>query len=356
MFNLPVKMVDVMKKTKDTLTNQLLTAEKTDLVARIATMGVTHIAVDIVMDDNSVIISNSTTPSPLTVEAETQSWCDIIHAAGLNVCHRGTFCGVENIYNFAFDTGTSIGTPSSAPTDGNTTWCGRYYRWLTLHIGSHVKSGDIFAPIPEGTTHAFDGHWFVSSQANYSTLYKNFHTITTTWAATQGVTVSFESHNNYSEVESGYINSDIFSDQGVAGADYYGQYQGTKFNKPSDYVTDWINVYNNKGVPTRQTEFGDLNGNATPSFSNIEARLFYLIKFYQAYTTSLVDVGKMTAFNWWGGWDAQNTSLLYKDGNGKYQLNAWGQLLANFYKSHTGSIRVPVTSGNGTDDHGSQHF
>lgn len=361
MYNLTIKSVDVMKLTKDAVTNQLTTPVKTQLVSTIKTMGVTHIAHSIPMDDNSRFTANGTTPSPRTIEAEVQDWCDVIHTAGLNVIHRGTFCGVENIWNFAYDTSTSQGTASSAATDGNSTWCGRYYNYLYNHVGSHVTSGDVFAPIPEGTTHAFDGHFFISSggsgaTANYAQLFADFHTITNTYAAAQGVTVTFMSHNNYSEARSGWIPNSLFTNQGIVGLDYYGQYQGSTHNYPSDYVTDWTAIHTAKGVPLFWGEWGDINGNATPTLTNIDARMNYLVKFYKTVRDQLVDTGMMTGFNNWGGWAGQNTSLLYLDGNGNYQLNAWGQMLAAFYKSHAGLDRPPVTTGSGTSDHGSQHF
>jgi hypothetical protein len=362
MFNLTYKSVDVMKKTKDSLTGQLTTIEKQDLVARIATMGVTHIAISVVMDDNSVITGNSTTPSPRTVEAETQDWCDVIHAQQsiygqpLNVIHRGAFCGIESIFNFAYDTGTGVGTASSAATDGNTTWCGRYYRYLTNHVGSHVLTGDIFAPIPEGSTHAFDGHFF-TNQANYTALFPYLHTITTTYATAQGVTLTFMSHNNFSEVASGWIAGSIFSDQSLVGADYYGQRQGALFNRPQDYVTDWQQMYlgkdsatgggNNAGAFNQfQGEWGDLP-NALPSRAEltIESWLSTLIQFYKGYRDHLITPnGHLVGFNYWGGWEGQNTSLLYKDTNGKYQLNARGKVLAAFYSSQGGMIRTPVVT------------
>src|SRR5258708_32151752 len=148
MFNLTYKSCDIMKKTKDTLTSQLTTVEKTDLVARIATMGVTHIAISVVMDDNARLISvGSTTPSPRTVESETQDWCSIIHGQP-NVCgsgtyggflkgiHRGAFCGVEKILGLQFGTGKGVGTGARSAAGGKTTGLGGDDVYLDKQAGA----------------------------------------------------------------------------------------------------------------------------------------------------------------------------------------------------------------------------
>src|ERR1035437_2563193 len=110
-FNLPTytlsgltyKSIDVMKKTKDALTNQLSSAQKINLIACLKTAGITHIAICVPMDTTAQYTAAGSTPSPRTVEAETQDWCDKIHAVGLNVIHRGSFGGVENIWGIPFD-------------------------------------------------------------------------------------------------------------------------------------------------------------------------------------------------------------------------------------------------------------
>ncbi|MGE0126678.1 MAG: hypothetical protein AB7U82_01140 [Blastocatellales bacterium] len=357
-----------MKKTKDTVTGQLVTAEKQNLVACLATLGINGLAHSIPMDSNAKFVAAGTTPSPRTIEAEVQDWLDVIHAQtsfwgqSLNVLHRGTFCGVENIWGFAFDKTTPIGTAASAASDGDSTWCGRYYNYLYNIVGNRVINGDIFAPIPEGTTHAFDGNFFVSSQNNYHTLFSEFRTITNTYAAAKGVSVVFMSHNNFSELYSGWLFGSMFTDQGFAGADYYGQVQGTLYNRVEDYITDWLAIHNGghgnaAGKPLFWGEWGDISGNAMPSAdaATIEKRLAWLIRYYKAVRDNLVDPGKMVGYNYWGGWEGQNTSLLYKTGSGassQYFLNARGKILAAFLKSQAGISRVPViTAGSGADSY-----
>ena len=162
-----------------------------------------------------------------------------------------------------------MGSAASAASDGESTWCGRYYNYLYNIVGNHVISGDIFAPIPEGTTHAFDGHWFAGSQGAYMQLFTDLHTITNTYAAAKGVTVTFLSSNNFSELASGYIFT-IPTDQSMACADYYGQRQGSAFNKVADYIRDWQQLYlgldsnggggnSSGGVNQFQGEWGDID-------------------------------------------------------------------------------------------------
>lgn len=381
MKNLIYKSVDVMKKSKDTLTGQLSTAEKISLVSTLASLGVTHIAIAVPMDDNSVWVGAGNTPSPNTVEQETQDWCDVIHAQRsvyggyLNVIHRGTFGGVENIFNVAYDTGTSQGSAASSASDGNTTWCGRYYRYLNNHVGSHVTTGDIFAPIPEGTTHAFDGHFFISNggsgaQANYSQLFVDFHTITNTYASAQGVTLTFMSHNNFSEVASGWLPNTDFTNQSLVGFDYYGQRQGSNKVNPEDYLYDLqqLGIGKDSGNEPSGTnnaggfkqfwgEWGDLPS-AVSSLGETNQTEWdsYLLAFYKTIRDNLVTPNgggtQLVGFNYWGGWEAQNTSLLKKTGSGVtavYSLNFRGEILKDFF-INDGAIRSPkIVSGNSAD-------
>lgn len=380
MKNLLYKSIDVMKKSKDTLTGQITTEEKIALVKTLATTGITHIAISVPLDDNSIFVSAGSTPSPRTVEQETMDWCDVIHAQQsvygqpLRVIHRGSFGGVENIFGVAFDdAATSRGSAASASTDGNSTWCGKYYRYLTLHVGDHVLSGDIFAPIPEGSTHAFDGHIFVDNTgsgtiANYAQLFADFHTITTAYAATKSVSLVFMSHNNFSEVASGWMPGSLFTDQAIVGFDYYGQRQGSTFVTPEDYLYDLQQLGQGKdsngggnnnagGFPQFWGEWGDLPSAATTfAESNQVEWDSFLLAFYKTIRDNLVTPNGgstgLVGFNYWGGWEGQNTSLLVKTGSGPsatYALNFRGEILREFF-INDGAFRAPkITSGNSAD-------
>lgn len=350
-MSLIYKSCDIMKKTKDVVTSQLVTAEKTALVSCLATLGITHIAISTPMDIQSELVAFGSTPSPRTISGETQDWCDVIHAANLKVIHRGTLCGVEAIYNAGYiDGGLSIGTATSALTDGTATLAGRIYLYLNTNVGaSHWVNGDIFAPIPEGTTHAFDGHYFwpAGTQANYVSAYTVMHQVFTNWLAANGKTGIFMTHDNFSELASGWMNTGRFSDQNLAGADYYGQRQGATYVTAADYVTDWQQLYLGKdsngggsnnagGYPEFWGEWGDLPG-AMPSGTTATDALWgaFLTSFYAAIQANLVyPRGHMIGFNYWGGWEGQNTSILTKIGSGAssvYALNFRGELLKQFF-------------------------
>lgn len=357
MKNLTYKAIDVMKKSKDTVTSQLTTAEKANLVARLATVGITHIAISVPMDIQSEFIAFGTTPSPRTISGETQDWCDVIHAqlsvygTPLKVIHRGTFCGVEAIWGSGYiDGGLPIGTQASAPTDGTSTLLGRWYLYLNTNVGaSHVLDGDIFAPIPEGSTHAFDGHywWPAGSQANYVSAYSELHALTNTFGSANSKTLVFMTHDNFSEVASGWMPAGRFSDQNLAGADYYGQRQGSTFVTPADYVYDWEQLYLGLdsnggggnaagGYPQFWGEWGDLpEGMPAGTTDNETTWSAFLNSFYSAIRDNLVTPnGHMIGFNYWGGWEAQNTSILDKTGSGagsNYTLNFRGVILQTYF-------------------------
>lgn len=348
-----------MKKSKDTVTSQLTTAEKENLIACLATTGITHIAISVPMDIQSEMVAFGSTPSPRTISGETQDWCDVIHAQlsiygePLKVIHRGTLCGVEAIWGAGYiDGGLTIGSQGSAAGDGTNTLLGRYYLYLYTNVGiSHVLDGDIFAPIPEGTTHAFDGHywWPGGTQANYVSAYSEFHTLTTTFGTSAGKSLVFMTHDNFSELASGWMNAGRFSDQNLAAADYYGQRQGATYVTPADYVYDWQQLYLGKdsnggggnnagGYPQFWGEWGDLPG-AVPTGTEADDATWvaFLNEFYSAIRDNLVAPnGHLIGFNYWGGWESQNTSIVTKTGSGAssvYSLNFRGKILQFYFST-----------------------
>lgn len=373
MRNLIYKGVSVLKKSKDTLLNQITTAEKTNLVACIKTVfpvvkqpgEINFIDCNVPMNDNSEFIAVGSTPSPRTVEAETMDWCDVIHAADLNIMHRGAYGQVEgpgNVFGIPFAPAGAMGTAASAATDGNSTMCGRWYRYLTTHVGSHVVSGDIFAPIPEGTTNAFNGNFFAPSQSAYMQLFIDLRSITMTWAATQHVSVIFVTGDNFSQLASGY-DFNYMQNQGFVGYDYYGQRQGALYNNPANYVRDIQQIFLGKdpagggnnncaNLPQFWIEWGNLP-NALPAQkeTGVEEWANWLINFYSALRDNVItpNGNQLTGFSNWGGWEGQDTSLLIKTGSGassQYSLNFQGKILQAFYTNNGISRSRGVTGGN----------
>jgi hypothetical protein len=352
------KSVDVMKKTKDVMATQLSDAEIANLVACIKTTGATHIAISCPMDTDAQMRAAGTTPAPRTAEAHIQAWCDAIHAAGLKVIHRGTFSGTEAIWGFSqiiFGTGTAlaIGTSGSAAADGENSFCGRIRRYILTTVGAtHWADGDLFCPIPEGTQNAFNGkNWWdgtSDSTGQYAAAFIAFKATAAAAFTSISKSVTFMSHNNFSEVRSGWVPASLFSDQNIAGFDYYGQYQGTLYNNVADYITDIATVCTNTGKSAFWGEWGDLP-NAMPAFAslNIYDRLNFLQQFYKSIQTNLVDTGKLIGYNYWGGWEGQNTSILIKTGS-NYTLNARGKMLQAFFNNRV-PARLPVLQSGSSD-------
>lgn len=351
-----------MKLSKDTVNGQKSYVQKQSIVRAIRSTGATMVAISVPLDTNAQMIAVGTTPGPQTIEKETQDWCDVIHAAGMNVLHRGTFSGTEAIWGFPyyiFGSGDQLntGTGTSAPTDGENTFCGRILRYITTNVGqTHWIDGDLFAPIPEATSHAFDGNnWWdpAASTTNYAAAFAEFKATSDAQFTAWAISVKFQSHNNYSEVRSGWIPNSVFTEQGIAGVDYYGGYVSASNVQVQDYIDDIIWVYTNKGVPVFWSEWGDLPNALPANVLTIDQRLNWLIQFYFRISQYCVDTGKLVGFNYWGGWDAQNTSIMLIDGTSNYQPNARGKILAQYYSNQanlpSGLIRAPIVSGS-TDD------
>lgn len=383
MRNLTYKSVSVMKKTRESSNAQISLAEKQNLVACAASMGVTHIEITMFADDNANLISHGFTPAPQTIEAETKEWYDVIHAQPnvygssvfggyLKVYDRAIFCGIEAISGFAADTTTPVGTAAGAAAAGNTTWCGRYYNYLLNHVGAtHIATGDIQCPIPEITARAFSGSYF-TDQTGAHTCVAQFHLIATAFYATQSKTCVFLNNPNFSETSSGWWSG--HTDTSIVCYDYYGGWNGTSSVDPSGYVADINTIYagnslsgygiSTAGLPHFWGEWGDLSGsimlrkgsvrtgdNFVTGTTTVEEWMEYWLDYLKAIKT-LVDAGKVIGYNFWGGWENQNTSLFYKTGSGassQYYLNWRGQMLAAFFISN-GLARIPtLTTGTFTE-------
>lgn len=385
MFNLIYKGISVMKKQRESSNNQPTLAEKQNLIARLATAGVTHIEFTMLANDNADLISHGFTPSPKTIEAETQEWYDVVHAQPnvygpsvyggyLKVIDRCVFANQEGIVGWSVDTGTPIGTAASAPTDGNSTWLGRVYNYYKNHVTfTRLQTGDLMCPTPEITGPAFGTWW--TNQSGAKTYCAEVKKLVDNLNSQLGITMAYVSNPNFSEVSSGFW--DGYPAQGnVVCFDYYGNWNGVSPVTPAGYIADLNSIYAGQslsgygistgGIRQFHMEWGDLSGSiqlgglsqrtgdnfVTGSTPGIEVWLQYLIRFYKAYKDNLVDTNKLLGFSYWGGWEGQNTSLLWKTGSGassQYFLNSRGQILAAFFKGN-GINRIPVqTTGSYTE-------
>lgn len=371
-----------MKKTREASASQITRAEKATLVACLALMGVTHVEITMFTPSNAKLIANGFTPSPQTIEAETQEWYDVIHSQPniygssvnggfLRVFDRAVFPEAGDnqgqLFNFPIETATPLGDHTTAATDGDSTWCGRYYNYLYNHVtAAHCESGDIQCPFAEISARAFSGAYF-TNQAGAHTFVRECHLIATAWAASVGKTITFLNNPNFSEVSSGWWGGSpsVYTDSGFVCYDYYGAARSSAQTAPSDYQWELEQVYAGisptagygigaGGFPQVWGEWGDLSGsikipgkktgdNFVVGTTIFEDWVNYWVNFIKMLTT-LSDAGKLAGVNFWGGWEAQNTSLLYKTGSGansQYFPNWRGQLVAQAFRGLT-SGRRPV--------------
>lgn len=321
--------VDTMKWNKDLVRNQLTDEQIAAVIAPLASMNVTHIAIAPPMDETADFLAEGVDlPNPRTAALHIQAWFDAIHAAGKKVLFRGTFCGLEGIYDFQHKVGVdrfAPGTAASAAADGQTTWLGKIDDWIKNHP-TFWQAGDIFAPIPEGTGQgifddatSFLSHGGAGIQNNYEDFFVDLHTVADAAFSSIGKAVTTGlTANNYSETNSGWINVGVFNDAGVVAIDHYGVDHTVE-----EMETNLRDLSDAKGLPIFLQEWSDYwNGDLDET-----SRLAYLKTFYEMFAT-LVSEGILTGFNYWGGWvGGEGEGILVENGDGTYSLNVYGQLL-----------------------------
>lgn len=319
--------IDTMKLNKDTVKNQMSDADIARVVNTLATINVTHIAISPPMDETDDFISEGVAiPMPRTAANHTKAWFDAIHAAGKKVLFRGTFCGIEGIYDFEQKVGASrfpAGTAASAATDGQTTWLGKIDDWIKNHT-DFWEDGDIFAPLPERTEGIFtDATAFLPDtgsgiQANYEQFFIDLKAVAEAAFSSIGKTVTCGmTANNFSEVDSGWINSGLFTDAGIVAIDHYGS-----THTVTEMDTDLRAIYTAKSLPIFLQEWSDYwNSDLSEN-----ERIAYLKEFYEMLAV-LISEGKLTGFNYWGGWAFTTESIIEFDENDNCVLNVYGELL-----------------------------
>jgi hypothetical protein len=338
--------IDVMKETKDTVNDQPPDSDIENLTNAISQgLRPTHIAVSMPLDKQNDMLNNGNFPTPRTIDANFKMWFDTIHNAGCKVMYRGTFCNMENIYNFPYlpsaDPGfIPQGSAASAATDGETTWLGKMYQAI-LRIGSNFKPGDIFAPFPEQTSYVFGSpaNSFLSTtpsiQSNYTTFFQDVKTVADAAFAKlniSGVVTGFSS-NNYSEIRSGYLQQGVFDTGQIVSLDYYGDYNSDGV-QPYQYYVDIQAVTQSKGYPAFWQEWGDLQTDN----EDYQTRLDYFDAVC-AQIAQMVNDGFLIGFNYWGGWAGQNTSILDQNADGTYVLNGQGVILAKYFNPSPQAVK-----------------
>lgn len=300
--NLLYRSIDVMKNTKDVINAQPNDVFIQRNIAVLAdNFNLTHIGISIPMDSNADFIANGNNPNSRTVEAFTQKWADTIRAKSLKVLWRGTFCGIEGLYNFQQKVGVNrfpAGTAASAASDGQTTWLGKVYAYIINHPTMFAE-GDLWAPLPERTEGIFsDSTAFLPNtgaglQANYAQFFNDLITVSNQAFAVIGVNMKTGmTSNNYSEVASGWIPNSVFNTAGLTVIDHYGSDHSV-----SEMQSNYNTIYSSKGKQIYHQEWGDYwNSGMTQ-----QQRTDYLRAMYDLMSATAA-AGKLIGFNYWGGW------------------------------------------------------
>lgn len=341
-----LRSVDVMKYTKDVMTNQQSDPDITNLVSTLKGTNVTHIALSVPLDSTSDYPS-SQKPAPRTAEAFTQKWADIIHGQGLRIIWRGTFSGLEGLYGFAKRVGTNrfpAGSAASAPSDGQSTWLGKIRGYIVNHP-SYFADGDVWAPLPERTEGIFsDSTSFLSYaspgiQANYASFFNDLKTVSDGAFSAIGKRIATGlTANNYTEIASTWLPKSIFDNAGYVAVDYYGS-----THTAAEMDQNMRSISASMGKPVFLEEWGDYWDTDLDQAS----RTAYLQSMYSE-MDKLVKDGVLSGFNLWAGWANTSEGILTKDSNG-FHLNYAGSILKDFFTTGalsnlTGSLLSLLTA------------
>lgn len=327
--------VDVMKLSKDVVTNQPSAAEIGSIVDALLALHSKYIALSVPLDASTDYKSGK--PAPQTAEAFTQTWADAIHSRNLKILWRGTWSGIEGLYGFSKLVGPNrfpAGSAATAAADGQTTWLGKTYSYIVSHP-DYFLAGDIWAPLPERTENIFqDATSFLPYNGGVQNNYLSFFRDLATASKQAFASINKEdvitgwTANNFTEIKSGWLPQALFNSAGTVAVDYYGT-----THTAQEMTTDLLNIYRVTGRQIFVQEWSDYwDGNLSDS-----QRHAYLDSMYAAFTI-LASQGVLVGFNYWGGWTGAAESILDKTSSG-YQLNSRGLQLAEFFSVPKRSFR-----------------
>lgn len=176
-------------------------------------------------------------------------------------------------------------------------WLGKIYTFITSHP-TYFANGDLWAILPERTEGIFsDSTSFLpystpGVQANYRNFFRDLKTVSDYAFAQIGVSVTTGmTANNFSELNSGWLPQEVFTDAGIIAYDYYGSDR-----TPTEMETNTRAVYAAKGSSLKMfhQEWGDY-WNTTLSDTDRET---YLRSMYAAFSRLAAD-GILVGFNYW---------------------------------------------------------
>jgi hypothetical protein len=308
--------VDVMKLTKDVVTNQPSQSQINSIVAALAQLNLKYIAISVPMDATADYPAGEK-PYPQTAEVFTREWADAIHNHGLKVMWRGTFSGLEGLYNFKQLVGPNRISAAA--------WLTKTSNYITSHP-AYFQNGDIWAPMPERTQGIFqDSTSFLpytgGIQTNYANFFNSVKTVSDAAFAKIGKSViTGWTANNFSEVSSGWLPVSVYNTAGIISVDYYGT-----THTPQEMQQNLTALYQKTHKQIYLQEWSDYwDGSLSAT-----QRQAYLTSMYQVFQ-HLANQGVLAGFNYWGGWPGAAESILQKNFGG-YELNAEGLQLAAFF-------------------------
>lgn len=287
---LKVKMISVMKLTKDTMENPLPIVEINKILATLKSTGATHIEIATVIGHPNF-------------KQISKLWADAIHAKDLSVTWRCAHINMEGLYGRERFVGGNrrpvefwIDEAKKAAQD--------------LVEVNAITDNDEWAIYPERTEGIWQDNtsWFwPNTPNNYANAFIMIHEACKT-VFPNGVSVGL-SANNGSELLSGWIDKKLVDYAGAVVVDHY------RDNNITLYETEIRDMAGRYNVPVYVQE-------GSPSRFNFpsreEADAYYNVN------KKLADEGILVGYGSWSGWTGTNESILIKDPAGKYILNVNG--------------------------------
>jgi len=288
------RSIDAMKYTKDNLKDQVTDAFIESYCSFLkANFNITHIAISIPLDITIDFTSEGVTlPSPRTIENYTQKWASEIHKNNLNVLWRGTFCGIEGIYDFTKRVG-----PDRETTDY---WIDKISKYITNNP-NYFADGDLWGILPERSEGLGVNETsflpYADIQQEYESFFNNLKTTSRDAFNSIGknVYVGFSGHNWY-DIQNSWIPENTF--ENIVAFDHYGVNRTV-----NEMQADYDSVFNLIDKPMFHMEWSDYWNEL-----NEVDRLAYLTDMYDLMATYVAS-NKLIGFNYWGGWDLSPSFL-----------------------------------------------
>lgn len=272
MPSLRYKSISLMKLQKDNV-NSPFPQEKMNLVVnKLKDLGVTHLECSV----------------PLDYPDYALKWCNTIHGAGLKVLFRGTWNQIEGLYGQ-----TKLVGPLR-PVNAMAFWLDKTIDYINTNSGLFVD-GDLWGPLPERTEGIFqdvtsflpyDG---LGIQINYADFFNQL--VDKSKVAFQSIGKNVEvgmTANNFTEVDSGWIQQSVFDKAGVLVVDHYQR-------DPIKMYDDIKRIYSKRGKKVFLQEWQNIWD------SDFQTNLNNCKIMYDTFK-KLIDEDILISYSDWSGW------------------------------------------------------